>query len=164
MLRWQSVPLAVLLALAGCAKPELPEVIVRAGSPEELTAFRAEPGAQWPATELATFDTALQELRLEALNREIAPASAREEYLRSEVNGLTVKAVRLRGWQARRVRLQAEIALLAQMETDLLHQQETKGANDSNSARLASAREVLVRLRRDLSATESQLSAWGAGS
>lgn len=164
MLRWLLAPLLMLIALAGCAKTELADTSVRAGTLQELTAFRSELGSQWAAAELATFDTALQELRLEALNKDIAPASAREDYMRGEVNGLTVQAVRVRGWQARRVRLQAEIALLSGMERDLLRQQESKGTTESNAARLASAREVLARLQRDLAATESQLNAWGAGS
>lgn len=151
----------VLTCLAGCSRPALPETVVRAGSADELAAFRAELGRRFAAAELAAFDTALQELRLEALNKDVSPASARDAYMRELVHGRTVAAAQVRGWQARRARLLGEIAYLEGLRQHDLARRE-KTPTDSITARIESAGEVLERLRRDLNATEAQLAAWGA--
>lgn len=147
--------LAILLG--GCSqRPALPEVVVRAGSDQELTQFRDELGRRFAAAELTTFDTALREIRLEALNKDVSPASAREAYLRDAISGKTVREVTHRGWEARRARFQAEIRYLTGLlEQDLARQQQTP--TDNIAARIASAREVLARLERDLNETEAQL-------
>jgi len=153
--------LAALLALAGCSRPALPDTIVRAASAEELASFRADLGRSFPADELQTFDTALQELRLDALNRDVSPASAREADVCAVVHGQTLHVVRLLGWQARQQRLRAEIAYLdGLLAQDLERQKLTPTQNISD--RIASAREVLARLHRDLDATQAQLAAWQA--
>lgn len=149
--------LSVLSLLAGCGPaPALPDAVVRAGSDQELKQFRDDLGLRFPAGELAAFDTALQEIRLEALNKDVSPASAREAYLREAVQGRTVRDVTRRGWEARRARFAAEMdylrGLLAQ---DLVRQEKTPTANIA--ARIASVREVLARLDRDLKDTEEQL-------
>lgn len=142
---------------AGCGqKPPLPDTVVQAGSDQELKRFREDLGARFAADELATFDTALQEIRLEALNNDVSPASAREIYLREAVDRRTVREVTRRGWEARRARFQAETAYLdGLLQQDLARQQKTP--TDNIAARIASAREVLARLERDLQATEAQL-------
>lgn len=159
MPRWPLPLLAALVALAGCSRPALPDTIVRAASAEELASFRADLGRNFPAEELQSFDTALQELRLDALNRDVTPASAREADVCAVVHGQTLHAARILGWQARRQRLLAEIADLDQiLAHDLERQKKTPTQNIAD--RIASAREVLARLHQDLTATNAQLAAW----
>jgi hypothetical protein len=151
--------LAAWALLVACGRtPALPETPIRAGSDRELKQFRDELGTRFPAGELAAFDTALQEIRLEALNRDVSPAAAREDYLRQAINGKTVGEVTRRGWEARRTRFQAEMTYLrGLLEQDLARQQKTP--TDNLASRISSAREVLARLERDLQATEAQLAA-----
>lgn len=158
LLSWLPL-LAAFALLGGCGRPPaLPDTVVRAGSDQELKQFRDELGTQFPAAELSAFDTALQEIRLEALNKDVSPASAREAYLREAVNGRSVREVTRRGWEARRARFQAEAKYLTGLlEQDLARQQKTP--TDNVAARIASAREVLARLNRDLASTEAQLAA-----
>ena len=92
---------------------------------------------------------------------EVTPARAREEYVRAIVDGQTVGFVRTRGWEARRARLQAEIKYLTGLlEHDLGRQQ--KNPTETVAARIASAREVLARLERDLADTEARLAGWAS--
>src|SRR4051812_7656654 len=90
--------LLVLGLLSGCAKQaDLPDLIVTATSREEFARFRSDLGAQFPATRLEDFDTATRELQLDAMNREIAAADAREADMHRAVNGKSVRAVVLLG-------------------------------------------------------------------
>src|SRR2546422_937713 len=109
--------LALSLALAaGCAKPpDLPDIPVSATSKEEFTRFRANLGARFTPEQLKDFDTATQELQLDAMNRDIATAAGREEDMVHVANGKTVHAVTLLGWQARKVRFLREIAEINRM-------------------------------------------------
>jgi hypothetical protein len=157
--------LALLLAvLPACARPPaLPDMPVRAASEEELKAFRAGLDARFAPEQLQTFDTALQELRLDAMNRDVATAAAREADLRAVVNGQTVRTVEILGWQARRRRLLGEIALLTpQLEHDLKRRAETAAAGTPQIVlnRIQNIQDILARLQRDLADTEQRLAGW----
>jgi hypothetical protein len=156
----------LLGCLAGCAKPpDLPEITVHASTAGELADFRTELHERFTAEQLQPFDTALKELQLDAMERGVATAAVREQVMLSAVNGKSVHDALVVGWQARRHRLLAQIELIAGLaEQNLKAQQETAatGTPDSVTTHLQNAREILVRLHRDLADTEHQLTEWGA--
>lgn len=162
------LPLLCVLFLAACSRPDLPANVVAAGSAEELAATRAELAARFGTAALAPLDTALNELQLAGMDRGLASAAARAEAMRAQVNGQTVRAVEILGWQARRTRLLAEIKQLTELRDQQVAVRERTAATGTPSAvhdRIASAEEVLAKLRRFLAETEQQLAAWGiAGS
>lgn len=157
----------ILSLIAGCAKQaDLPDVIVSAASKEEFTRFRADLGARFTPEQLQDFDTATQELQLDAMNRDIATAAGREADMLRVANGQTVHAVTLLGWQARQARFQREIAEISRM---IAHdgQQAAKtaasGTPESVARRLGSEKEVLAKLQQNLAGTETHLTGLGAG-
>lgn len=154
-----------LLLLGGCAKPELADTPVRAATAEELTAFRAELGQRFPPDALKTFDTAINELQLAGMERGLDSAAARAAAMREQVNGRSVRAVEQLGFAARRARFLGEIKLMTELQArDLAVRERTAAAGTTPRAvldRIASAEEVLTKLRRQLAETEQQLAAWG---
>jgi hypothetical protein len=162
MSRWIMSLLFVLAAL-GCTKPELAAIRVTAGSAEELAAFRADLGQHHPAAELAAFDTALNELQLAGMDRGVVTAAERAAAMRKAVNGKTVRAVEILGWQARRVRLEAEIKdFAAMLERDLALREKTAttGTPPAVIHRIENEQDILAKLRRLLAEAEAKLSAW----
>jgi hypothetical protein len=150
----------VLLGLAGCAKPaDLPDVVVTASSSGEFTRFRAELAAKHGEARLADFDTAIQELRLDAMARNVAPAAAREADMLRAANGKTVQAVTVLGWGARKARFLREIADIEKM----LARDLALPASPAVERRLGSEREVLAQLREKLAATERRLGGFQIG-
>lgn len=147
--------------LAGCAKPaDLPDITVSAASSSEFTRFRADLGTRFTPEQLKDFDTATQELQLDAMHREIATAAGREADMARAVNGNTVHAVTLLGWQARKARLFREIAEITRMlEHDLKQAAKTAatGTPDSITRRIGSEKEVLAKLQHHLAETEHRL-------
>jgi ABC-type phosphate transport system auxiliary subunit len=154
--------LLVLLAsliVAGCARPDLPETVVRGSSVEELAAFRAELGQRFPAERLAAFDTAIQELQLAGMDRGLATTAERAQAMRAQVDGRTVRAVEIAGWQARRTRLRAEMASLEQtLEADLRVRAE-RGAATSLTVtnRIQNVEDILAKLRGLVAEAERRL-------
>ncbi|MDI1249121.1 MAG: hypothetical protein PSV13_09685 [Lacunisphaera sp.] len=150
-----------LVSLVGCAKqPDLPETIVNAATKEDFARFRAELGARFAAERLKEFDTATQELQLDAMNRDMATAEARELDMLGVANGKPVQAVVLLGWQARKARFLREIAELDRMlQHDLELQARTAatGTPPAVTQRIGSEREVLAQLHRKLAETEIRL-------
>jgi len=164
---WRGLIVLLLLAgLAGCSKPpDLPATVVRAADAGELAGFRAELGAHFPADRLQAFDTALQELRLDAMRRDVAPAEAREGDMQVKVNGRTVREAEVLGWQARRARILSEIQQMTGLyEGDLKARQQAAAAGRPESVavstHLQNEQDILDRLRRDLADTEQRLAAW----
>ena len=164
MSRWFAA-LLFLGCLAGCSKPvALPDTPVRSSSTEELAAFRAELGDRFPAEQLQAFDTALVELKLDAMNRGVANAADRDQQVQALILGKTVRAAEIFGWQARRTRILSETAYLSGLrEDDLKAQQRTAatGTPASVLTHLQNEQDILARLHRDLNATDEQLTAWG---
>jgi hypothetical protein len=154
-------------SLGGCAKPKnLPEITVRATHAGELTDFRTELGERFTPEQLQPLDTAIQELKLDAMNRGIATADAREQDMLAVINSKTVHEAELLGWKARRERLHREIAqMTVLLEHNLKLQQQTAatGTPESVTTHLQNVQEILARLHRDLTDTDQKLTAWGAG-
>lgn len=151
-----------LVLLAGCAKPDLPDLTVRADTAEALAAFRAELGQRFAPERLAIFDTALQELQLAGMDLH-PTAAARAAAMREQVNGRTVRAVEILGWQARRARLSSEIASLTPTLEQDLKTRAAKGADTPPVVlnRIQNVQEILEKLRRHLAETETRLAALG---
>lgn len=154
-----------LLGLAACSKPDLPSTPVRAGSEEELAATRAELADRFGAASLVAYDTAIQELQLAGMDRGVASAAERAAQMRAAVDGRTVRAVEILGWQARRARIRSEIKLFEDMlarDTALRDRTAAQGTPSAVLDRIASENDMLGKLRRLLAETERQLAAWGA--
>src|SRR4051812_35004835 len=96
---WRAlIPSLIFFLVGGCTKEtDLPDVVVTASSHEEFTRFRSDLGTQFPAERLKDFDTATRELQLDAMNRNIAAADAREAEMLRAINGKCVQAVVLVG-------------------------------------------------------------------
>ncbi len=142
------------LALAACApRADLPDLVVAASSREECARFKSELTAQFPADRLKDFETATRELQLDAMNRDIASAEAREADMLRAIHGKTVGAVVVLGWGARKARFQREIAEISRMlEHDLKLVQ-----TEAVARRVGSEKEVLAQLERNLAETERRL-------
>ena len=148
---------------ASCAKPALPDLVVRASSSGDLASFRSDLGVRFTAEQIAPFDTALQELQLEAMNRNVSPAAAREADMLIAVNGQTVHDAQVLGWRARRERLLREIATFTAMrERDLKQQKGSASAGPTQSVlnRLQNEQDILARLARDVAEADANLAAW----
>jgi hypothetical protein len=153
--------LMTALLLGGCTKPAaLPEIVVSAASVSDFAGFRADLSTRFPVEQLKDFEIAVQELQLDAMNRNLATAEERESDMRAVANGKTVHAVVVLGWQARKARFLREIAELDQMLAHDLEQQArtaAAGTPDSVNRRIGSEREVLAKLHDNLAATERHL-------
>lgn len=158
--------LLCLALLAGCAKPDLPATPVRAGSADELAAFRADLADRFPADQLRNFDTALKEIQLDAMNRGVATAAEREQAMLKAVHGQTVRAAEILGWRARQSRIELEIRQMTELlEGDLALERRAGPAGPSAAVRtrLENERAILARLNADLAAARAQLAAWTGG-
>jgi hypothetical protein len=148
------LPALLICMLAGCAKPvDLPDIVVAASSHEEFTRFRSDLGTRFPAERLQDFDTATRELQLDAMNRNVAAADAREAEMLRAANGKTVHAVTVLGWGARKARFLREIAEITRMlDHDL-----SQPATASITRRVGSEKEVLAQLEHNLAETGRHL-------
>lgn len=158
MLLRHLLPSLTLAFFAGCAKPPpLPDIIVSAASKADFTRFNADLGKNFPPEQLQAFDTAVQELQLDAMHRDIATAAGREADMLAAVNGQTVRAVTLRGWQARKVRFSRELAEITRMLEHDLKLAEKATPSDALTRRIGSEREVQTKLQRHLAETDRRL-------
>jgi len=161
MLPIRHLSLFILAFIAGCAKPaDLPDIIVSAASPADFARFRADLGARFAPEQLKDFDTATQELQLDAMNRDIPTAEGREADMLRVAHGKTVHAVVRLGWQARKARFLREIAELDRMlkhDLELQAQTAAAGTPPTVTQRIGSEREVLAQLHRKLAETETRL-------
>jgi hypothetical protein len=155
--------LLVFALLAGCAKQAaLPDTVVHAASPGEFARFRADLGTRFPPEQLQDFDTAGQELQLDAMHRDIATAAGREADMLAAVNGQTVHAVTLLGWQARKARFLRELAEITRMLEHDLKQAEKAPPSESLTRRIGSEKDVQAKLQRNLAETDRRLAELGA--
>jgi hypothetical protein len=109
---------------------------------------------------LQDFDTAVQELKLDAINRDIATVNAREQDMLAMVNGKSVHAVMLLGWQARYNRFLREIAFMNGLLENELKARQKAGADAPSSAALAriqSAQNVIAQIQVNAAATDRRL-------
>lgn len=157
--------LAALAALSGCTRKDLPDITVKAGTPEEFASFRAELVTEFGTERLQHFDTAVQELKLAAMNRGVAGVAAREAEMCVAINLTTVRQAEISGWKARRQRLLDEIAEMTKLlDRDARVQVHgtTAASKQAAAARMQTEKDILARLRQDLADTERQLTEWGA--
>ncbi len=163
---WRALlPLLSLVTLIGCTQPDLPSSVVRAGSEDELTAFRADLASRFGAEALVAYDVAIQELQLAGMDRGVAAAADRAAAMREAVNGKTVRAVEILGWRARRARLHAEIKEFAGMlERDLALKEKTAATGTPQAVmhRIENEQDILAKLRRLLAEAEEKLTEWNA--
>jgi hypothetical protein len=161
MLLRHILPLLILAFLAGCAKPvPLPDVIVSAAAKEDFTRFNADLGKRFTPEQLKDFDTAVQELQLDAMHRDIATAAGREADMLAVVHGKTVQAVTLLGWQARKARFQRELAEITRMlehDLRLAEKAAPAGPSESLARRIGSEKDVQAKLQRHLAETDRRL-------
>lgn len=147
--------------LAGCAKQvPLPDITVSAASASEFTRFRADLGTRFTPEQLKDFDTATQELQLDAMNRDLPSVAAREADMQRAANGRTVHAVTLLGWKARRARFLRETDMMQRMLARDLEEQARTAATGTPAGltrRIGSEREVLAKLQTSLAETERHL-------
>lgn len=153
--------LTLLGVLVGCAKKvDLPDITVSAADVGAFSRFRTELREQFPAEQLQPFDTAVQELELDAMNRDVVPAEARELDMIAVVNGKSVHAATLLGWEARHARFLRETAMINRMLENDLKVQRNSGDNGPSAtvlARIASAKSVIAQLQTNAAETEHRL-------
>lgn len=163
-----SIFLLLLGFVASCSKPPAwPEIIVKAGSADELAGFRADLGNRFTADQLRDFDTATKELQLDAMNQGIKTAAEREAAMLRVIDGKTMHEALVAGWRARHRRLESEskqISELLAADQKARDHAVASGRTPSASVEthLQNEQEILDRLKRDLAATDQQLAAWGA--
>lgn len=144
--------------LAGCTKPvALPDVVVSAAARQDFTRFNADLGKRFTPEQLQDFDTAVQELQLDAMHRDIATAAEREADMLAAVHGKTVHAVTLLGWQARKARFLRELAEITRMLEHDLKQAEKAPPSDALTRRIGSEKDVQAKLQRHLAETDRRL-------
>jgi len=144
--------------LGGCAKPvPLPDVVVGAATKEDFTRFNADLGRRFPPEQLQDFATAVQELQLDAMHRDIATAAGREADMLAAVNGKTVHTVTLLGWQARKARFSRELAEITRMLEHDLRLAENATPSEALTRRIGSEQEVQAKLQRNLAETDRRL-------
>ncbi len=98
-----------LCIVSGCSKKDVLEREVRATTTEEFAASRESFAADLSPTGLKDFDTAIQEVKYDAMNKGLASVALREQWMRTTANGKSVQQVLVLGWQARRSRLLTEL-------------------------------------------------------
>ena len=128
------------------------EITVSAASADELARFRADLGTRFTPEQLQDFDTAIQELQLDAMNRNSATAAGGEAAMLAVVNRKIFPDVVLLGWRARQARLIREIPgaiRLVNNDTAEAAKTAATGTPESVTHRLASEKETLAKLRRD---------------
>jgi hypothetical protein len=147
----------LLKAMVEAAKAE---VIVSAASAAEFARFRADLGTRFTAEQLQDFDTAIQELQLDAMNRGKATTADREADMLAVVNRKTFPDAVLLGWRARRVRILREFPearRLVDQDTAEVAKTAATGTPESITSRLASEKQALDKLRRDRDDTMRRL-------
>jgi len=160
------LPLVLVIVIAGgCGKPkDLPDLTVRSADAGELAAFKSELGGRFTPEQLKPLDTALQELQLDAMDRNVPTAEAREQDMLKVVDGKTVREALVLGWQARHRRFLRETALLTGLlDNDLKLQQKTAATGTPQTVldRIQSEKTVIAQLQANLAETDRQLTEWG---
>jgi hypothetical protein len=147
--------------VTGCTKKvDLPEITVSAADAGEFSRFRSELDTEFPGERLQAFDIAVQELKLDAMNRDIVSPEARERDMLAVVNGKSIHAVTLLGWEARHARFLREIADINRMLERDLKVRQNAGPNGPSTvvlARIQSAQNVIAKIQANAAATESRL-------
>ncbi len=163
MTRLRVLCVSALLLLAGCAKPDLPDLKVRAATPSEFSSFKTDLERRFPKEHLEPLETALTELQWDAMHRGIKASADRELDMLAKIDGKTVREAQILGWQARRERLRREIASMTEIRAHnqrLAEKTAATGTPESVLTHLHNAEDILARQNRDLAATEHRLLQW----
>jgi hypothetical protein len=139
----------LLRAMVAAAKAE---IIVSAASADEFARFRADLGTRFTPEQLQEFDTAIQELKLAAMNRGITTEAGREASMLAVANRNIFSDVVVLGWRARKDRIIREIpGAIRLVNQDMAEATKTAatGTPESVTSRLASEKQALEKLRRD---------------
>lgn len=150
MRRWNAFPwffggLLLFLSFTACSQKIGWDKPIAASTPEEFTTSRERLVAILTPEQLQAFDTAIQELKLDAMDKGVAGTSAREQHMRSTVNGKTVRDATLLGWKARKARFERE---LKDMSDRLAH--DSQLANRSGSTEPSRTVSNLVQNEQDI--------------
>lgn len=136
------------------------EIIVSAASAAEFARFRVDLATQFTPEQLQDFDTAIQELRLDAMNRGKATDADREADMLAVVNRKTFPDAVLLGWRARRVRILREFPearRLVDQDTAEAAKTAATGTPAALTMRLGAEKQSLDKLRRDRDETMRRL-------
>ena len=102
---------------AACSKPAPQDRIVKADTAYQFDQWRTDRD-DWSPREQQDFDTAIQEIKLDVMNKSAGTMDSRESAMLEIVKGKTVRAVDIIGWHDRRDRLDRE---KKDMETRYAH-------------------------------------------
>jgi hypothetical protein len=139
----------LLRAVVEAAKAE---VIVSAASAADFARFRADLGTRFTPEQLEEFDTAVQELQIDAMKRGKATAAEGEASMLAVVNRKSFPDVVLLGWRTRRDRILHEFPeawRLINRDTAEVAKTAATGTPESITSRLAGEKQALDKLRRD---------------
>lgn len=161
----QFAMVVLLLLSLGCAKKQLRDEVVPSSPSTEFQRFRADLSSRYTPSELQLLDTAIQELKLDAMERGVQGTAAREQDAFRRMGGKSVHEALVLGYTARRSRLLRE---LTDMEERLEHAsklEQTAVSPDSKqyvSNLLKNERDLIAQIKSNLAATDEQLQEWGA--
>jgi hypothetical protein len=139
----------LLKAMVDAAKANL---IVSAASADEFAKFRADLGTRFAPEQLQDFDVAIEELKLDATNRNVTTDAGREADMLAVVNRKIFPDVVLLGWRARKARLIRgipEAIRLVNEDTAEAAKAAASGTPADVTRRLATEKEALAKLRCD---------------
>ncbi len=151
--------------LLGCSQKAVLERTVSGGSTELLAEFLEDLRPAWSGEEHALFETALQELKLQAMNAGVSGVQAREDQMRTAINGRTVREVLVLGWQARWLRFTRELEdMTARLERDSALQVKAKTPESVRffDNLISNERDLIVQMKAGRADAEAKLAAWGA--
>lgn len=155
----------LLYFVSGCSQKALLDREVRAGSSEEFMIYRTGLVGEFTPRLLQDFDTAIQELKLDAIAKGVAGAALRDQRIRAAANGKPVHQVLVLGWEARRSRLTNELNEMKERyahDTKLLAR---PGSNESTqflSNVTRNEEDKINQLKSLLGDTEQKLQEWSA--
>lgn len=150
-------------SVMGCAPRKAIDGPVAARSAEEFAAFRDALNGAVPLPTLEAFDTAVQELKLEAMSNGVSGVGAREERVRQTVNGKSLQVVLTLGWKARAARLQRELKDMTdryEHDRELLNRAGGSASSQHLANLTANEQDIIAQLKHQLADTEQKLSAW----
>lgn len=154
---------ALLSVVPGCGKKSGLDYQVVARTPDELAATREHLENVLDPQHLQFFDTAVQELKLDAMNAGIEGAARRDEEMRTRVEGKSVRDVILLGWKARQGRLTRELKDMTERLNRDLPNAERPGGKEPGTFlanRIQNEKELVAQLTARLEETNRQLTEW----
>ncbi len=149
----------------GCGPKNVLDQKLSAADKDDLANSRTRLVREFTPEQTRIFDTAVQELKIKAMNAGINSIAGRGKSMLSAIDGKTVREAMIIGWQARLERLRSE---LDDMEGRYTHDQRLKTmADDSDSAKTLSnirqnEKDIIDQLHQRLADTEATLRELGA--